>query len=63
MRPFPVVEIEVTAKTANQHWDIRIVSQIDILVFDSPPQTFHEDVVEDPAAHGKFVLFRSAVEL
>ena len=50
MRPFPVVEVEVTAKAIEQHRDVRILLQVNVLVFHGPPQALYEDIVEDPAA-------------
>ena len=46
MGPTGVVEtIEVSAKRSPRLRDAGIGSQVDLLVFDSPPEPFHENIV------------------
>ena len=50
MRPIVVVEVKIPPQTFFRVPYAGIIFQIDVLVLDRPPEPFHEDVVECPAA-------------
>ena len=50
MQPFRVVEPEISSQLFPRFQDRPIIMKIDFLVLDRPPETFHEDIVKEPAA-------------
>ena len=50
MQPFPVVKAKIPCQTLARVPHALVVLQIDLLIFDTPPQTLHKHVVQGPPA-------------
>ncbi len=50
MKPVVIVERHVFLKAAVELSDLLVLVQVEPLVFEGPPETFHEDVVQGPAS-------------
>ena len=53
MEPLPVVPLEIGRQAIFGLGDIPIVMEVDFLLFDGPPETFHEDIIQgsSPSIH------------
>jgi hypothetical protein len=49
VKPLVVVEVPILPQAAAEIADPLAVVQVEPLLFEGPPEAFHEDVVEDPA--------------
>src|SRR6266536_855077 len=49
MEPLVVVESEVVLEPSSQFWHGSIVLEVNVLVFDRPPEAFDKDVIEGAA--------------
>lgn len=50
MEPFSVVKAKISCQTLARVPHTLVVSQIDLLIFDTPPQPLHKHVVQGPPA-------------
>jgi len=49
MQPFRVVELKIGGQLFPRFQDRPIIMKIDFLVLDRPPESFHKDIVKEPA--------------